>query len=100
MEGYADFHLALLRKLHRIICQIHDHLLDPDTVAIKLIGQFRIQIDEKLDILIPDPGGDHRGDIMQDRHGLILFLDDIHLPGFNFREIQNIIDNGQQGLSR
>jgi len=95
-----DHHGACLGELHGVAAEIEQDLAQADLVAHHRGGDRRI--DETTDpdlVLVADRRRQGLGDAFDDvAHGNRDHLQG-HLPGLDLREVEDVVDNGQQGES-
>ncbi len=94
----VHLNLAPLRKLHGISRQIHENLAKSPGIALKKRGYVRVDPANYLQAFLMCPDGNHFDSLLQ--RMMQIEVDDFQaeLPGLDFREVQNIVDEAQQSL--
>ena len=87
------------RIFHGIGQKIREDLLDPYLIAMQEIRYSRIGIHAKRESFVRCPFLYHAHQVVQQGTHFIVHGNDFHLPCFNLREIQNVIDQPKQILS-
>ena len=96
----ADHHLALLGELEGIAGQVDQHLLQPQAVTDQRAGQFGIQVEHHLDILLPLVAGQHHGQVAQQGLELEAMQVELQLAGLDLRIVEDVVEQAEQRLRR
>lgn len=93
-------HLAVCRETQRIADKIQHHLPEPVRVADECIRHIRAHIENQFDSLRVAASGIRGQSILQHIAQSKIYHLQLQLSGFDFREIQNVIQQIQKTLSR
>ena len=96
-DGEGD--RALAGVLHRIVEQVDQNLLDAHLVPAEHAGDGRVHLELELQPLLLGLDPDHVDNLRKERAGLIGDVDDLHLPGFDLRQVQGVVNQRQQQLA-
>jgi hypothetical protein len=94
--GDSDENLAALGELDGIANQIKEHLAEAAGIADKGIGNIGGCVKGKLESLLLRADGASFQDLLQAVSKLERNQLDVEFSGLNFREIQNVVDDGKQ----
>ncbi len=92
--------LALLGEFERVGQQVLEHLLEPLKVGVDRLRAFRRDVDLEHQLLFLRDMLEHEPDVLDQaiqRHGL---GPDIDMSRLDLREIENVVDEGQQIVAR
>ena len=89
-----------MSELERVADQVGEHLPDPARVPHHLPRRVRLVADDEIELLLGGAAGDHLrhlldGDPEIERHRL-----DQQFAGFDLREIEDIVENGEERIRR
>ena len=94
--AHPEGHRTFVGIFQRVAEKIGDDLAHADLVTVKGVGDGTVHIQPVLQSLFPGTEGDHAADIIQEGGELIAAFGDFHFSGFDFGEIEDIVDDGQQ----
>ncbi|MNL19577.1 hypothetical protein D3C87_1407860 [compost metagenome] len=95
----VDEDMSLLGKLHRIADEIGDDLAEAPGVPEHGLPHGSITAHDEFDILV---GGSRRkqgGNVLDRLHRIEWRLSQLHLPGIDLREIENVVDDRQKRIA-
>ena len=90
----AKGHLSLFGIFHGIGQKIIDNLTDMNLIAIKNRGHLGIDFHFKIQLLGIRPGLCHIIAVIENREQFVFHRNNFHFSGFDFGNIQNIVDDG------
>ena len=85
--------------LHRVVQQIDQNLLDAHLVSAEHAGNGGIHMELKFQALFLGLDPNHVDDFRKEGPGLIGDVDNLHLSGFDFGDVQNVVNQGEQQLA-
>ena len=92
---YREFNVTFRGEFKRIAQQIVEYLADPKQITNELFRQRR-QLEHKLQPFHVRGLAHHGYHFFEQRIGREWLVIDVEFPGFNFREIQHVVHDGQQ----
>ena len=92
--------LALFREFHRVAGQVKDDLAQANRVAQHGRRNFRIDVGENAHTLARGVGRHRRRCPLDDIDDRGRHAFDIELAGFDFGKIENVVDDGEQRITR
>ena len=96
LKSYA----ALVSIFDGIIEYVSNDLPDPYDVAEEIVGKMFVDVGPEREVLFPGLEIDHVADVIDDRAELVFYFDDVHPAFFDLREIEDVVDDGQQVVAR
>ena len=90
----------MIRELDRVSDEVHQNLPNPRRVAQQQIGNPRRDLARELDVFLGSPCRENFQGIVQRVSQLEWAWVKIKLSGFDLGEIQNIVNDLQQGVGR
>ena len=99
-RAYLDEDFPGLGELQGIAEQINQHLAQAQRVADQRAGHIGVPGDEQLDVLLGGPVRKQIRQFLQQGLKLEVRVLDVELAGLDLGEIQNIVDQAQQGIGR
>ena len=98
--GHANDDLAAVRELGGIAAQVDQHLAQPQWVADQGGGHIGGRVKQQLEAFVLGLQAEHAGQVLQ--HIVQMEIDCLqaHLAGFNFGEVQDVVDDAQQDFTR
>ncbi len=97
VAAHAHRDAAGIGELDRVARKIQQDLAQPRRVAGSPVGQPRIDIDDEVDRLVVRPAGYQLADTLDhfdEREGNAF---DLQLSGLELRDVENVVDYGEQG---
>src|SRR6185369_14401319 len=95
-----DHHLALLGELDRVAGQVQQHLPQPARVTAQRHRYVWTHVAEQLQPLRPGRLGHHLDHILDELAQVELGLDQGELASLHFGEVEHVVDDAQQGVTR
>ena len=95
---HVNDHLALLGELDGVPHQIQEDLPQSTGVTQDGIGQFRADVRRNLQPFLMGAGSDRLESLLHAILEAELNLLQIQLPGFRFREVQEVVDDGHHRI--
>ena len=99
LDGTLHADQAAFGELQRIAHQIHQYLPEPERIALHTIRQMH-HVQRKSQAFLSDAGAHQSQRLLQLAAWVEGNLFNHHLAGFDLRKVQNVVQNGQQGISR
>ena len=96
----TDHHLAAFGELHRIIAKIDQHLPKAQWIADQGGRQLRWRLEKHFERLVLRLHTDQAGQIIEHILESKVDLLEIHFARFDFRKIENVVNDPQQVLGR
>ena len=102
-DAHAQHHLAVVGELHGVGQQVQQHLPQPRHIALHrgwhLAFAFVIGVGQ-VQVLV----GSTRGHQVQRRFNAFAQVEglafDVHAPGLDLREVEDVVDDGEQRIAR
>src|SRR6202044_382711 len=98
--GLEDFdlerHLALRGELDGVAGEVHENLADSSRIALHEIREFRVDLGGELQSLRMRLNREKPGDVFESIAQVHIERFELELAGFDFREVENVVDDGQQ----
>ena len=98
MRAQRNQDFAFFRELDRIAGQIKQNLTEADWIRFNKGRTLRIDIDQQFETLCMSFRGNHFGHSLDDLFERAIDVFDFEFTRLNFREVENIIDELEQGL--
>ena len=96
----ADFDFAALGELHRVAEQVDDHLPQSLAIAAHRDVELRGQVADQLQPLDVRALGQDLDRILDDIAQVVGRLVELELAGLNLREIEDVVDDAEQRVTR
>ena len=92
--------LALLGELHRVVDEVHQHLLKAQRIAAQALGDVLREGEQELEATLVGAMGDDAGEVVEDLVELEADVLHVELAGLDLREIQDVVDDPQERVRR
>ena len=96
----AHDHLAPVGELDRVADQVDQHLAQPARVADQGVGHVRLDVPGQLQPLAVGPQGQGPQGVAQRVRKREVGRVQLQLAGLDLGEVEDVVDDGQQGLGR
>jgi hypothetical protein len=100
VTGHPQDHLAARRELNGVAEQIQDDLAQMDRVSFDYLGDAGNHVANDLKALLISTEGNQTEGVFETFAEMEVDGFEVELAGFDLREIENIVDDGEQGLGR
>jgi hypothetical protein len=92
--------VAVLRELHGVVQQVHQHLAQAAGIQQHLLRHARCQPADQLEPGALRREGDEAGDFVHQRVQVGLDGIQFELAGLDLRQVEDVVDQAQQGRNR
>src|SRR5208282_1930732 len=99
VAGHRYHDLAAGGELDGVADEIGHHLADSAAVADEVAGNAGRVIEQEVEFLFRRLGGKHFADIFDYQAKIECDGFDLQLAGFDLGEIEDVVDDGEQGFS-
>ena len=96
----ADQHVAAGGELERVRHQVHEDLADAQLVALGPAMQVRIDVEQQLDALLVRALREQVDDFLDHLADVEILRFEAQLAGLDLREVENVVDDGEQRVGR
>ena len=100
LGGDLDMHMALLCELDGIAKEVRDDLPEAARITHEGMHYLLVARDDEFDILFRGRGRQKRCDILDRLDRIERRLPELQLAGIDLREVENVIDDGEQRIAR
>ena len=96
LQVYADGHRSLMGELESVVGEIGQHLRKAQPVALQSVGHVRPHVEEQLKALLRGAENEQVRKIFQHFRKEKRRVFHGHAPGFDFGEVENVVEQAQQ----
>ena len=100
LKAYREGDHTLLRVFHGIRKEIGHRLFHTDLIAAQIVRDSAVDMERQRQPLLLRTGLYHVHQIIQYGRNLIVHRDDIEFPGLHLGEIEDIVDQAQERITR
>ena len=87
-------------ELERVRHQVHEDLADAQLVALGPAMQVRIDVEQQLDTLLVRALREQVDDFLDHLADVEILRFETQFPGLDLREVEDVVDDGEQGVGR
>ena len=98
LDRHDQHYLAVIGELDRVVDQVDEDLTETQRITHQVRRNIGLRGDQELELLVLSLVTHNDGEIVERIFKLKFGLLDIQLAGFDLGEVQNVVDDAQQGL--
>ncbi len=98
-EFGLDKYVALLRELDGVAQQVHHHLAHPQRIALDDCRNGDVRLTGQIQVFFRSPGGQQIKRLLDARPQIKRTRTPLHLARLDLGEVQDVVDDGQQGFA-